>query len=74
MGVEFRLNTEIGKDIQMEQLLSEYDAVFLGVGTYKNMRAGLENEEAQAFMMHCHFWSPMPTGSWGWRATQIPST
>jgi len=47
MGVEFRLNTEIGKDIQMEQLLSEYDAVFLGVGTYKNMRAGLENEEAQ---------------------------
>ncbi|PSW04243.1 FAD-dependent oxidoreductase [Photobacterium lipolyticum] len=47
MGVDFRLNTEIGKNIQMKQLLSEYDAVFLGVGTYKNMRAGLENEEAQ---------------------------
>ncbi|ELR63460.1 Glutamate synthase [NADPH] small chain [Photobacterium marinum] len=46
MGVEFRLNTEVGKDIQMEQLLSEYDAVFLGVGTYKSMRAGLDNEEA----------------------------
>ncbi|WP_299018985.1 FAD-dependent oxidoreductase [uncultured Photobacterium sp.] len=46
MGVEFRLNTEVGRDIQMEQLLSEYDAVFLGVGTYKNMRAGLDNEDA----------------------------
>lgn len=47
MGVEFQLNTEVGKDIQMEQLLSDYDAVFLGVGTYKNMRAGLENEDAE---------------------------
>lgn len=46
MGVEFRLNTEVGKDIQMAQLLEEYDAVFLGVGTYKNMRADLANEDA----------------------------
>jgi len=46
MGVEFQLNTEIGKDIQMNDLLKDYDAVFLGVGTYKNMRAGLENENA----------------------------
>ncbi|MCB2527077.1 glutamate synthase, partial [Listeria monocytogenes] len=27
MGIEFRLNTEIGKDVTMEQLLDEYDAV-----------------------------------------------
>jgi glutamate synthase (NADPH) small chain len=47
MGIEFQLNTEVGKDISMETLLSEYDAVFLGVGTYQSMRGGLENEEAQ---------------------------
>ncbi len=46
MGVEFRLNTEIGKDIAMETLLNDYDALFLGVGTYKSMRSGLENEDA----------------------------
>ena len=46
MGVEFRLNTEVGKDVQMQELIDEYDAVFLGVGTYKYMRAGLENEDA----------------------------
>ncbi|MGY3570678.1 FAD-dependent oxidoreductase [Vibrio paucivorans] len=46
MGVEFQLNIEVGKDIQMQQLVDDYDAVFLGVGTYKNMRAGLENEDA----------------------------
>lgn len=46
MGVEFQLNIEVGKDITLQTLLNEYDAVFLGVGTYQNMRAGLENEEA----------------------------
>ncbi|WP_462151628.1 FAD-dependent oxidoreductase [Pseudoalteromonas xiamenensis] len=47
MGVEFKLNTEVGKDISMDQLLAEYDAVFVGVGTYKSMRGGLENEGAE---------------------------
>lgn len=46
MGIEFRLNTEIGVDISAEQLLAEFDAVFLGVGTYKAMKAGLANEDA----------------------------
>ncbi len=45
MGVEFRMNVEVGQDVQMQELLDEYDAVFLGVGTYKYMRAGLENED-----------------------------
>ena len=47
MGVEFRLNTEIGTDISMDELLSEYDAVFVGVGTYQSMKGGLENEDAR---------------------------
>jgi glutamate synthase (NADPH/NADH) small chain len=46
MGVEFRLNIEVGQDIAMQTLIDDFDSVFLGVGTYKNMRAGLENEEA----------------------------
>ncbi|MDN3699526.1 MULTISPECIES: FAD-dependent oxidoreductase [Vibrio] len=46
MGVEFQMNVEVGKDVQLQTLIDDYDAVFLGVGTYKNMRAGLENEDA----------------------------
>ncbi|CCJ95185.1 Glutamate synthase [NADPH] small chain [Cronobacter malonaticus 681] len=46
MGIEFRLNTEVGRDVQMSDLLGDYDAVFLGVGTYQSMRGGLENEDA----------------------------
>lgn len=46
MGIEFRLNTEVGKDISLAQLLDDYDAVFLGVGTYRSMKANIDNEEA----------------------------
>ena len=45
MGVEFRLNTEVGKDIQMQELLEGFDAVFLGMGTYTYMKGGFPGEE-----------------------------
>ncbi len=45
MGFEFRLNTEIGKDITIEEILAEYDAVFMGMGTYTYMRGGYAGEE-----------------------------
>jgi len=45
MGVEFRLNTEIGKDIPFQALLDEYDAVFLGMGTYNYMKGGFPGED-----------------------------
>ncbi|MFM4705188.1 FAD-dependent oxidoreductase [Aeromonas bivalvium] len=46
MGIEFRLETEVGKDVSFADLLGEFDAVFLGVGTYKYMKGGFENETA----------------------------
>jgi len=45
MGVEFVLNTDIGRDIPFRQLLDEYDAVFLGMGTYTYMKGGFPGEE-----------------------------
>jgi len=45
MGVEFRLNTEIGSDIPFESLLAEYDAVFLGTGTYTAMKGDFPGED-----------------------------
>jgi glutamate synthase (NADPH/NADH) small chain len=45
MGVEFRLGVEIGKDIPFEQLVAEYDAVFLGMGTYKYVKGEFPGED-----------------------------
>ncbi len=46
MGIEFRLDTEVGKDVAFNDLLADYDAVFIGIGTYAPLRAGLKNEDA----------------------------
>jgi glutamate synthase (NADPH/NADH) small chain len=45
MGVEFRLGVDVGADIAFERLLADYDAVFLGMGTYTAVRGGFPGEE-----------------------------
>jgi glutamate synthase (NADPH/NADH) small chain len=44
MGVQFVLNTRIGDDKSFESLLEEFDAVFLGMGTYTNVSGNLAGE------------------------------
>ena len=44
MGVEFVLNTCIGEDKPFEALLDEFDAVFLGMGTYEYVRGDFPGE------------------------------
>jgi glutamate synthase (NADPH/NADH) small chain len=34
-GVQFRLGVTVGKDVSLDQLLAEFDAVFLGIGAQK---------------------------------------
>lgn len=44
MGVEFRLQVEVGRDISFDALTAEYDAVFLGMGTYQYVKGGFSGE------------------------------
>jgi glutamate synthase (NADPH/NADH) small chain len=45
MGVEFRLGVEVGRDVGFEELVSGYDGVFLGMGTYRYVRGGFPGED-----------------------------
>ena len=45
MGVQFVLNTRIGEDRPLDELLAQHDAVFLGMGTYKYVRGGFTGED-----------------------------
>ncbi|MEO6519093.1 MAG: FAD-dependent oxidoreductase [Pseudoxanthomonas sp.] len=45
MGVEFRLGVEIGRDVLIEDLLADYDAVFLGTGAYRYTDGGLAGQD-----------------------------
>lgn len=45
MGVEFVLNTDIGSAVPFQRLLAEFDAVFLGMGTYAYVKGGFPGED-----------------------------
>ncbi|MDT7780806.1 MAG: dihydropyrimidine dehydrogenase subunit PreT [Acidobacteriota bacterium] len=45
LGVKFRLETEIGRDVSIEELESTHDAVFLGVGLGETGRLALPGED-----------------------------
>jgi len=47
MGVQFVLDTMIGEDRSFESLLDEFDAVFLGMGTYTSVRGDFPGEGLQ---------------------------
>ena len=44
MGIRFVLNTRIGEDKSFASLLEEFDAVFLGMGTYASVAGGFPGE------------------------------
>jgi len=47
MGVELKLNTTFGKDVTQEQLLKEYDAVVIAIGSMKPKKLRIPGEEAK---------------------------
>ncbi len=51
IGVEFKLNTEIGKDISIEQLQEQHDCVFLAMGTYTSLDGRLEGLETEGMIV-----------------------
>lgn len=71
MGMEFRLNTEIGVDVSIDELLADYDAVFMGMGTYTYMKGGFAGEDLNgvydaldfliANVNRCQGWEKSPT-------------
>ncbi len=44
MGVQFKLGIDVGQDLTISKLLDDYDAVFLGMGTYTYMKGGFPGE------------------------------
>lgn len=46
LGVEIKLNTRVGKDIKLDDLRKNYDAVFIAAGAHKGRKLGVENDTA----------------------------
>lgn len=46
MGVELKLNTAVGNDITLQDLRTEYKAVFVALGAHKGLKLRVEGEDA----------------------------
>ena len=42
MGIDFKLGVDVGKDVSFDDIMTQNDAVFLGLGTYKALDGRLE--------------------------------
>jgi NADPH-dependent glutamate synthase beta subunit-like oxidoreductase/NAD-dependent dihydropyrimidine dehydrogenase PreA subunit len=45
LGVEIRTGVQVGKDVTLEEIRRDHDALFLGVGAHGGMRLGVEGED-----------------------------
>ena len=54
-GVEVRYNTRVGKDVQFDDLLEQYDAVYIGVGYHKGLTMGIPGEDAEGVIQAIDF-------------------
>ncbi len=54
-GAVFRQNMEVGKDIAFEELVENFDAVFIGTGATKGRGAGINGEDARGCYLAMDF-------------------
>ncbi len=45
VGFELKCGVEIGKDISIDELLQNYDAIFIAIGVWRPMKLGIPGEE-----------------------------
>jgi len=45
IGVEIKTNTTVGKDVQLSELWSKYDAVFIATGAHRGLKMKIEGED-----------------------------
>jgi len=66
LGIEHRTNVKFGADFDMESLESEgYDAIFLGVGAWKDYNLGAEGEDLKGCCTGIDFLSRFATRQQG---------
>jgi len=64
LGVEFRLNTRLGKDISLDELFrQDYGAVFIAVGAHRGQRLGVPGEDCAGVVQGADFLRDLNLGN-----------
>lgn len=70
-GCVFHQNTEVGKDISFEELLENFDSVFIGVGATKGKKASIANEDAGNVYLAMDFLTNIQKNLFGEKTSKI---
>jgi NADPH-dependent glutamate synthase beta subunit-like oxidoreductase len=62
MGITFKVNVNVGKDIPIKDLLEGFDTAFLAGGTWKPLTLGVPGEEAKAVTYAMDYLSKINSG------------
>jgi glutamate synthase (NADPH/NADH) small chain len=54
-GMKLYLDTEVGVDISFDELVSNYDALFIGIGAQESKKANIPNENAKGAFIAIEF-------------------
>ncbi len=61
-GVDIKYGVTVGKDISLNQLQEDYDAIYIGAGAHKSLRMGITGEEAFGVQNAVEFLRSFNTG------------
>ncbi|MDQ3713858.1 MAG: NAD(P)-dependent oxidoreductase [Acidobacteriota bacterium] len=64
LGVEFKLNTEIGRDVSFEDLQNHHDALFLGIGLGATNKLNVSGESLNGVIDALDFIEQIKTRDW----------
>jgi len=62
LGIEVKINTTVGKDVQLSDLKKEHDAVFIAIGAYQSKKLKIEGEETKGVMAGLTFLNAINAG------------
>jgi heterodisulfide reductase subunit A2 len=55
MGIQVKLNTQVGRDIKLSELKEKYSAVFIAAGAHKGRGLGIPNSDAEGVVEGIEF-------------------
>jgi NADPH-dependent glutamate synthase beta subunit-like oxidoreductase len=62
LGIDLKLNTTIGDEINLDDLRKKYDAVFVGIGAHKGKTMGIPGEEGPGVYTGTEFLNKINSG------------
>ncbi|MEM2838546.1 MAG: FAD-dependent oxidoreductase [Thermoplasmata archaeon] len=61
-GIEIEYNKTIGKDLTLEELRKEYQAIFLAIGSHRRLKIGIEGEDLKGVIHGIDFLKMIVSG------------